>query len=676
MTHRTDSSSNHYDNNEHHSSSYQRLSHQTSLSLSLNYQQANQDYSTHYNNHSQYPANYPTYEQPQAPATNYSNYYERTQSPGLSTNYYDRTQTSGDYGQGNDLSTQAVFDCWGPRQNVRSNDYRNPDNFSNPYNDLDAANQINRTQGFNAARGTFLRSIQDADGIDPTSLKQDHNYDLANLNRINSRESNISRYGGSFEDMQNLEQQKHQILSNESELKSLYYAPANTRISMGLAAIKTGNQMEMLEGQRLIEEAKEKRPEICADPRLQQMIDNAYQVGYRAHTNSGRPANIYEYPGTSNGEYQRTDAPQPSQRLPQEFVPRTETEHAPPLPPETTTVRPAPWEPSYPIHQPTPVPNHELPSRPVVAPTIVSPEAPARVHAEVPPPVVLPANLPDIAHPTIASVQSSRARITDAEAMQWLHSRYSHLTVESQLQNEREGQDAYQKAFDNTSYSFNPYSDSRDVRGASAGESARADKRIEYGNARNKELKDLYDTASQPSSPDSDLARQALITIIKNSAGAMATEHMGREISQECTAKVKELCAPGANGRSEMLEAIKVGLTESSHIPGGAKNNLMDGLELLVQGPAPEITKETAGRIALAALEHDIANLPRMGAPNQTGLSREECLQRQIRLIGMIDKFGCKSGSTVLQDLVKAAGTTDEVRNAAQQALADLQYAS
>ncbi len=696
MTHRNDSSSHHRDNSEHSSSSHQRVSYNTSLSLNL--LQANQDNSTHYYDRTQTPSNS-------------TNYYDRTQTPSYSTNYYDRTQTPSDQTPVTDLSTQAALDCWAPRRSIRANDYRDPENFSNPYNDLDAANQINRTQGFNAARSTYLRSIQDADGIDLTNVKQDHNYDVQNLNRINSRESNLSRYGGSFEDMQNLEQQKHQILNNETELKNLYYAPANTRISMGIACIKTGDPMEMLEGQRLIEEAKQKRPEIAEDPRLQQMIDRAYQVGYRAHNNSGRPANSYEYqPGSSNNgvpEYQRTDTPEYQPARTEQTTPRQTTvpPHDTPFAPERTTQPPAPWHPGYEVRPSIPVPNPELPSRttPVPTPsypelqprtttvptpeypelpprttpvsTPSNPELPPRVHAEIPPPAVIPNDRPAITHPTVALVQSSQTRVSDTEALNWMHSRYQHLTVESLVQVTREAQQAYQQAFDNTGRSFNPYSDSREERGKVAGESARADKMIEFGKARNAELANLFATSSQPHSADSDLARQALITTIKNSAGNMSNEAQARQISEECCEQVKKLCQPNANGRSEMIDAVRIGLTESSHLSGGGKNYLIDGLESLASDQSPAISRETAGRIALLALKHDVENTPRLGAPDRPGESRGECIQRQIRLIGMIDKFGFKSAKTDLQDLLNS-NASDEVRQAAQQALADLQKAS
>jgi hypothetical protein len=307
--------------------------------------------------------------------------------------------------------------------------------------------------------------------------------------------------------------------------------------------------------------------------------------------------------------------------------------------------------------------------------TASNPELPPRVHAEIPPPAVVPNDRPTITHPTVALVQSSQTRVSDTEALNWMHSRYQHLTVESLVQVTRDAQQAYQQAFDNTGRSFNPYSDSREERGKVAGESARADKMIEFGKARNAELADLFATSSQPHSADSDLARQALITTIKNSAGNMSTEAQARQISEECCEQVKKLCQPNANGRSEMIDAVRIGLTESSHLSGGGKRYLIDGLESLASDQSPAISRETAGRIALLALKHDVENTPRLGAPDRPGESRGECIQRQIRLIGMIDKFGFKSAKTDLQDLLNS-NASDEVRQAAQQALADLQKAS
>lgn len=62
-----------------------------------------------------------------------------------------------------------------------------------------------------------------------------------------------------------------------------------------------------------------------------------------------------------------------------------------------------------------------------------------------------------------------------------------------------------------------------------------------------------------------------------------------------------------------MVDAVRIGMTESSHLPGGAKNYLMDGLELLATDRPPAITAETAGRIALIALKHELDNTPRLG---------------------------------------------------------------
>jgi hypothetical protein len=596
-------------------------------------------------------------------STSYPNYYGQTQAPienPAYTNSYDRIQRPDQQNRENEFSTQAALDCWAPRRSVSANDYRNPETFSNPYNDLDAALQINQTQGLDAARSTFLRSIKDADGIDFRSVKADHKYDLQNLNRINSSENNIARNGGSFEDMQNLEQQRQLILHNDTDLKNLYYAPANTRISMGLACLKTGDPAEMSEGQRLIEEAKEKRPQIARDPRLQQMIDEAVQVGYAARN----------YGGADSGYQEPEFNPPQITHAPAPLWPELQTgaQNSQPVP-----SRRQPWHLEYkPSETAAPVeatPNQPAPVEPVTS------VVPARTYPDVQPPAVVPVERVGMQHPTIAAVEHGQTRISDAEATNWMNSRYQHLTVASLVQNTRDSQTAYQKAADDTSYSMNPFDDSRDERGKVNGDFAFNQKKIEYMTARNAELRDIFALAKQPHSHDSDLARQALITIIKNSAGSMADEPFSREISQECSAQVKELCAPNANGRSEMLDAIKGGLTESSHIPGGAKSNLLDGLELLADPQAPEISKQTAGTVALLALQHELDNAPRLGAPALPGQSTQECIQREVRLIGMIDKFGHKDALNDLKAIVKS-NAPDEVRTAAQQAILDLQSAS
>src|SRR6185437_4669977 len=104
-------------------------------------------------------------------------------------------------------------------------------------------------------------------------------------------------------------------------------------------------------------------------------------------------------------------------------------------------------------------------------------------------------------------------------------------------------------------------------------------KLLEYSQGFRQDLNDIKQLSTQPPSHDSDYARQALITIIKNSGSNMSTEALNREISEECCQQVRDLCHAGANGRAQMVDAIRVGLTEASHLSGGGKQALLDGLE-------------------------------------------------------------------------------------------------
>lgn len=630
--------------------------------------------------------------------------YASNQTERIYSNHYDRPAENSRF-SGN-LPTQAALEVWAPRRCVPNNDYRDPDTFRNPYDDLGNAEQLLHTQGFGAARNAYLQSIKDADGISVNSLRDDRRCDLQNLRNLNERESRLANSGGSFDQIQNLEYQRQQILNNERELHNLYYAPANTRISMGLACIKTGDPMEIMEGQRLIAEAKEKRPEIADDPRLENAIDNAYQIGYRNQHPSIRPHAPYQYDLPSV----RTEATLPPQDpyQPQtevtnpQYAPRYSNNDAPPLHAESR-VNPnnAQTQTQTEYHPEQRIAPTDSPSIPPAMnseqavnstnPTLQTPpevhteqrvtstnptvQTPSEVHTEqkvVPMPplsqhleISAPPGLPnEHTRPTSSLQENSQRRVSDAEAMSWLHTRYQHLTIEQKQQNDRDAQ----KAYDQTPSSWNPFSPSWDSRARIN----KQDKLIEFSNGFRADLTDLFTTSGQPASYDSDLARQALITIIKNSAANISNEAGNREIAQETSAQIKELCRNGANGRREMVDAVRIGLTESAHIPGGAKSNLIDGLELLAGDGQPILTADAAGRLTLLALKHDIDNTPRLGAPDQRGESRGEILQRQIRLIELIDKLGYKNARADLQDIVKS-NADDQVRVAAAKALGDLQ---
>ncbi len=601
----------------------------------------------------------------QANRDHQTSYYDRN-----SSSYYDRTPTNVESVPTREFNTLVAQDAWAPRRSIRSNDYHDRENFRNPYDRLTQAEDLSRTQGFNAARKTYQRAIDEADGISLNSIKDDRHKDMKNLQSINDRESRLVNSGVPFERLQLLENQRQVILSNEKELNNLYYAPVNTRISMGLACIKTGDPMEIMEGQRLIEEAKQKRPEIADDPRLQNLIDNAYQVGYRNHHQNVRPQVSYNYePQGTRTDYQqaprtdypqsprtdypqstRTDYPLQPQRVPQEQ----------PAPQPTAPAQRPPWQPS---DTTPPVVPQSRPDTPTPRATDVQPviQPPVRVHAEVPPPPGLPN---DGSKPTRALVDNSQSRISDAEALGWLHSRYQHLTIEQKAQNDRDAQKAYDETPSSWSFTAAPWESRALIN--------KQDKLLEYSNGFRADLTSLFELSKQPHSHDSDYARQALITIIKTSAGNMSDEAGNREISEECCTQVKELCRAGANGRSEMVDAVRIGLTESAHLPSGAKSYLMDGLELLATDRPPAITAETAGRIALIALKHELDNTPRLGSPDRKGETRDEITQRQIRLIALLDKFGFKGALADLQDLVKS-NADDSVRQAAAKAVGDLQ---
>ncbi len=109
-----------------------------------------------------------------------------TYSDHSSTSYYDRTQPNTERTYRGDISTQGALDAWAPRRYVPANDYHDPDTFKNPYDRLGQAEQLLHTRGFNAARQTYLRSIDEADGISLTSIREDrHNADRQRVsNRI------------------------------------------------------------------------------------------------------------------------------------------------------------------------------------------------------------------------------------------------------------------------------------------------------------------------------------------------------------------------------------------------------------------------------------------------------------------------------------------------------------
>ncbi len=602
-----------------------------------------------------------------------SRYYDQTQR------YYDQTQRYYDQTQrySPDIATQGALDAWAPRRVKRENDYRDPDTFRNPYNDLSRAEQSLHTDGFSAARRHYLQSIKDADGINVNNIREDRRYDVQALEKLNARESRLIEAGASFSQLQPYENQRQQILNNERELNRLYYAPANTRISMGLACIKTGDPYEIMEGQRLIAEAREKRPEIADDPRLQTMIDNAYQIGYRNQHPVERSYEPYRYDQIST----RTDAPlQPSNSYPPQSdassnSPITTRSDATPAQQNSApsdgsqnraTNRPTDATPSnqqYPAQsdasQAPTGSTSAAPWHPDYNPVPIRP--PVNTRPEIPAP---PAVQGDGVRPTFQLQENSQSRISDAEALNWLHGKYQHLTIEQKQQNARDAQ----KAYDETPSSWSPFA----VPWENRASENKQNKLLEFSNGFRADLTNLFETSKQPHSYDSDLARQALITIVKNSAQNMSDEAGNREIAEEASAQIKELCRAGANGRREMIDGIRVGLTEASHVSNGTKNNLIDGLELLALDKPPVITADAAARLALLALKHEVDNTPRLGAPDQRGDSRDAITQRQVRLIELLDKLGYKNSLSDLRDLVNS-NADDKVREAAAKAMQKLQ---
>lgn len=662
------SNSNHF-NGEHRPNFRHENSSNFSASLSLNIYDRNNANNVENNTPNFYDHKITGYSAPAYNDRATTNYYDRD-----TVNNYERNLGTNN-GNCNDIATQGALDAWAPRKVVAANDYHDPNTFNNPYDDLKSAVNILHSSGLDAARSTYMRSIDEADGISVRDIRNDRRYDMQNLTNINATENTMVRNGASMQDLRDLEQQRQQIINNEKQLNNLYYAPANTRISMGLACIKTGDSMEMLEGERLIEDAKRKRPEIANDPKLQNMIDNAYQVGYRNHANHETPAPGYEFhPPSVYHAHPRNEYPQ----------------HANPVyPPETQVVpRPSvqPWTPAYtptpsdaPARTNVPPTQSDVPARTNVpprndvptAPTSVRTDAPltaapvdlppARPHSEIPAPPGVPV---DGSSPTAALVENTQSRISDQEVTGWLQQKYQHLTVEQLMQNQRDAQ----KAYDETPSEFSFFGSTWSRRA----EERKQAKTVEYSNGFRADLDGLKSLAKEAPSHDSDYARQALVTIIKNSAQNMSIERLNREISEECCQVVRDLCKPGANGRAQMVDAIRVGLTESSHLTGGGKAALLDGLELLATEKPPAISAETAGRLALIALKHELDNTPRIGAEDRTGDSRGEGVEREVRLINMLNKFGYKDS---LADLhaVQTSSANDAVRKAASIAIISLE---
>lgn len=571
------------------------------------------------------------------------------------------------------IDIRCAQDAWAPVCGSRSAQVRQcPDvvEFRSPYEQfnrgtsavplkdsyagLNAATKIDATRGFDAAKETYLRNIREADGIDQNQVSQQRRDSMRKLFGIDSQATNIERRGGRLEDLDALDVQRHQVLAQLHDLQKSYFAPANTRVNMGLACIRTGDPTKMSQGERLLQAAKELRPEIARDPRLQQMIDSAYESADRvqqfkaardySHATPVKPAvlppfSLLEMPDRKPNfaplqtvpDRKSNFEPLQPDRKPIFVPPPVEISHWPDL-----TVRPAPVQQNHGLEKPWLPPSATIgTSAPLTVPDAVN-------------------------TPTKDLLVGSQSRISDSEALNWLHGKYKHLNVDARYENIRQSQ----KAYDETSSSWNPFEVPLEQRAMNN----RGDKLVEFAKGFRSDLHNLFDLAKQPRSYDSDYARQALTTIIKTSAQNMSNEAGNRSIAQESCGIVKELCAPDSPGRLQMIDAVRLGLTEASLLPSGAKSELLDGLELLTTGQSPALNAEEAGRLSLAALKHECDSMSRLGACSRPGESVNDSNQRQIRLIGLLNKFQFSAAAADLQSIA-TKHPSEEVRKEALKAL-------
>jgi predicted nucleic acid-binding Zn-ribbon protein len=222
----------------------------------------------------------------------------------------------------------------------RVNDYRNPQTFENPYQDLQGAHDTVRAYGVQSASGGYGAAINAADRINQQTIDADRNQTRSNRSQA---EQALAAGGLSPDETNRLQEQLQYLKLREQGLYELYLSPATARANMAFACIRSGIGAYVSYGEQLLNQAVRLRPEIELDPYYQQHKRDAYlelqrklgMVAVVPGLSPGQGADImppgtFAPPGTTPGA--GTDQPPSSPLIPPESTPGIGGDITPTLP--------------------------------------------------------------------------------------------------------------------------------------------------------------------------------------------------------------------------------------------------------------------------------------------------------------------------------------------------------
>src|SRR5262249_52085390 len=159
-----------------------------------------------------------------------------------------------------------------PREFSRADEQRPQGGAENPYQNLQRAHDVMRSQGMESAEPYYVAAVQSADRIDPTALAQERQNNARQLQAL--EQETQSGKGGS-----DLQRRREALASRDRELYELYMSPGTARANMAMAYIRTGYDAYVQKGEQLLREALKLRPEMQADGNFQRHLQDAYRAG-------------------------------------------------------------------------------------------------------------------------------------------------------------------------------------------------------------------------------------------------------------------------------------------------------------------------------------------------------------------------------------------------------------
>ncbi len=210
--------------------------------------------------------------------------------PGHAQGNDDYRDKPGTQQQGDNAQQRMRDEAWQrPREFARVDAQRPQGPAENPYQHLQRAHDAMRTKGIEHAEPHYKSAIQSADRIDQNALKQER---MNNARQLQALEQELASQGGRAS--RDLRSRKEALTSRDRELYELYMSPATSRANMALAYIRTGYPAYVQQGEQLLGQAMQLRPEMKSDGHFQRHLQQAYSAG------QGR-RDVYQW-GDPNGQ--------------------------------------------------------------------------------------------------------------------------------------------------------------------------------------------------------------------------------------------------------------------------------------------------------------------------------------------------------------------------------------